>query len=159
MTSRFGTKTTLAATIVVVSAFPATARAGSLLSGYGGPGQGNQVILGAALLGGPSSGAGAGGSGSAAAGLSAAGAGGSLPATAARSTAPSSGGTAKKTRRGTRGAQRAVATAHVTGGAALSRADSRTFGISQADLVYIVIGLGGVLVAGFLTRHLAQSPR
>ena len=32
---------------------PAAALAGSLLSGYGGPGQGNQAILGSALLGGP----------------------------------------------------------------------------------------------------------
>src|SRR5438309_8805588 len=51
------------------AAVPATAHAGPLLSGYGGPGQGNQAILGSALVGGSSggggtSGGGGGGSGS-----------------------------------------------------------------------------------------------
>jgi hypothetical protein len=40
---------------------PGVADAGSLLSGYGGPGQGNQAILGSALVNGPSGKGGAGG--------------------------------------------------------------------------------------------------
>src|SRR5258705_13375486 len=42
---------------------PASAQASSVLSGYGGPGQGNQVILGAALLNGPRGGSGGGSGG------------------------------------------------------------------------------------------------
>jgi len=37
--------------LVLTAGAPATASAGSLLSGYGGPGQGSQSILGTALLG------------------------------------------------------------------------------------------------------------
>ena len=44
------------ATLAVAA--PAPALASSLLSGYGGPGQGNQAILGSALVNGPRGGAG-----------------------------------------------------------------------------------------------------
>src|SRR3977135_3916585 len=44
--------TTLA--VVMLCLIPAVAAASSLLSGYGGPGQGNQAIPGSALLNGPS---------------------------------------------------------------------------------------------------------
>jgi hypothetical protein len=46
-----------------VVAMPASALASSLLSGYGGPGQGNQAILGSAVIGGGSNGRGGGSSG------------------------------------------------------------------------------------------------
>ncbi len=42
----------------VSAAMPAAAHGGSLLSGYGGPGQGSQVILGSALVNGPPNGGG-----------------------------------------------------------------------------------------------------
>jgi hypothetical protein len=45
----------------LMGAVPVSATASSLLSGYGGPGQGSQAILGAALLKGPSNGGGRGG--------------------------------------------------------------------------------------------------
>jgi hypothetical protein len=48
---------------IALALVPATAQAGSLLSGYGGPGEGNQAVLGSALIGG--SRGGSGGSGSA----------------------------------------------------------------------------------------------
>jgi hypothetical protein len=52
----------LAAAAAIVA--PASAQASSLLSGYGGPGQGNQAVLGSALLKGPKGkGGGSGGSG------------------------------------------------------------------------------------------------
>jgi hypothetical protein len=54
---------TTALLAVVSIAAPGVARAGSLLSGYGGPGQGNQEILGSALLNGPSGGGGGSGNG------------------------------------------------------------------------------------------------
>ena len=49
-----------AMTLAAAALAPASATAGSLLSGYGGPGEGNQAILGSALLGGPSGGGGGG---------------------------------------------------------------------------------------------------
>jgi hypothetical protein len=52
----------IVATAALVLA-PATAQAGSLLSGYGGPGEGNQAVLGSALIGGSRGGSGGSGSG------------------------------------------------------------------------------------------------
>ncbi len=52
--------------VAVSAALPAGAQAGSLLSGYGGPGQGSQAVLGSTLINGPGGGSGGGaGSGSA----------------------------------------------------------------------------------------------
>jgi hypothetical protein len=48
--------------LALAAAMPAAAVASSLLSGYGGPGQGNQAILGAALVNGPRGGGGSGSS-------------------------------------------------------------------------------------------------
>lgn len=48
----------LIGTLVLLVALPAVAQASPLLSGYGGPGQGSQAILGAALVNGPSGGGG-----------------------------------------------------------------------------------------------------
>jgi hypothetical protein len=76
----------------VMVAAPALASASSLLSGYGGPGQGNQAILGSALLNGPSGGGGSGGGsgssggGSGSSGGGAEGAGGSSTNTATSAT-------------------------------------------------------------------------
>src|SRR5580693_9670272 len=72
MTSRLAMirTATLVGAVVLASAVPAVARAGSLLSGYGGPGEGSQVILGATLLNSPPGG-GEGGAGSPPAGGSA----------------------------------------------------------------------------------------
>jgi hypothetical protein len=51
--------------VVVALALPALATAGSLLSGYGGPGQGSQQLLGSSVIGGGAgSGGGSGGAGS-----------------------------------------------------------------------------------------------
>jgi hypothetical protein len=51
-TKRDGLAAAVVALIPLVSLFPAAAAGDPLLSGYGGPGQGNQIILGATLLGG-----------------------------------------------------------------------------------------------------------
>lgn len=76
------------AIIIVISmilAAPSSALAGSLLSGYGGPGEGNQAILGSALVGGAGGGGGSsGGSSSSDSGGSAGSTGSSaVPATGA----------------------------------------------------------------------------
>jgi hypothetical protein len=61
-TKRDGLAATVIALITLVCLVPAAAAGDPLLSGYGGPGQGSQIILGATLLGGegPPSGSGSG---------------------------------------------------------------------------------------------------
>src|SRR5438876_10100556 len=90
----------LAAALALLALAPAAANAGPLLSGYGGPGQGNQAILGSTLLGGPgggSSGAGA-GSGSGAPAI--------VPSSGAATPTRASGGSSGP-RRASRGAAHA----------------------------------------------------
>lgn len=125
-----------AAAAVVLLAFPVAAQAGSsTLSGYGGPGEGNQAVLGSALVGGHrgggSSGGGSAGQGSSSGEASATGASevqsGASPGQAAKSAGKTSsgagssgsgggtsGGNAKpgarsKTHSGTRGSSQAQA--------------------------------------------------
>jgi hypothetical protein len=124
------------------AAAPASAQASPLLSGYGGPGQGNQAILGSALLNGPSSGGGN-GSGSA--------------------TGSARGG-ARSGKRNAAGGQGNIAPTgigKVFGGASThARLDSETLGLSGTDLLYIVLALGVLLGAGVFTRRLARmTPR
>lgn len=70
--------------VLTILAAPSSALANSLLSGYGGPGEGNQAILGSALVGG------AGGGGGSSSGSSGSGSGGSAESTGS-STAPATG--------------------------------------------------------------------
>lgn len=53
-----------AAALVALLVLPTVAHAGSALSGYGGPGEGNQAVLGSALIGGHRGGGSGGGEGS-----------------------------------------------------------------------------------------------
>jgi hypothetical protein len=158
----------LTVTTVALLGYAPAAPASSLLSGYGGPGQGSQTILGAALIGGPSGsgGGGAGGGSTAAAGggavaLGVSGAGGASATGAPGSRSRSgSGGGASGSHAGS--AAPAAPLHRVAGPAtALSAASvrSNTLGVSGADLVYILLGLGGLLAAGVFTRHLVRSPR
>ncbi|HUA75946.1 MAG TPA: hypothetical protein VL988_14425 [Solirubrobacteraceae bacterium] len=48
--------------LLALALAPAVAQAGSLLSGYGGPGEGNQAVLGSAVIGGSHGGSGGSGS-------------------------------------------------------------------------------------------------
>jgi hypothetical protein len=78
---------TTALLAALVAAIPVSASANSLLSGYGGPGAGNQAILGSALIGGGSAGGGGSSSGGDSAGSS-----GSAGATGSSSGAGAAGG-------------------------------------------------------------------
>jgi hypothetical protein len=156
-------------TVLVVAApaaVPALATAGSLLSGYGGPGQGNQAILGSALLNGPSGGGGGGGS---------AGAGGSAGSgTLAVTSSPvtSSRPQGSRARHGHAAAGHhasgqgapGATTPGVTGSyplsAGLARAvsgDSGTLGLSGADLLYILLALAALALTGLATRQLIRG--
>jgi hypothetical protein len=155
----------------------ASASAGPLLSGYGGPGEGNQAVLGSALLNGPSGkgGSGSGGGGSTGGGLVAAssqttGAAGGESVGAKRSSEASGGGaghssgsapSGKHLKRSagqasTGGSQPYIGTysptaSHPTNGG------SQTLGLSGADLAYILLALAMLLLTGLMTRRLARA--
>jgi hypothetical protein len=161
---------------LLVAATPSMALANSLLSGYGGPGEGNQAILGSALVNTPKGGGGGGAGGSS---------GGQVSSSApAESASPQSAGGASSQAGGASGAgkstsagrakQRAAARKRgdrgATGSNAGSRAviypaasselatgGSRTLGLSGADFAYIILALGVLALTGFLTMRLART--
>ena len=137
---------------------PAGANAGSLLSGYGGPGQGSQALLGSTLIGGGGS---SGGSGGGSGGPS-----GQVSLEASSSTTHrSAGGGGSARRSGARPAGRPAA----AGGEGLGRtalagfhetgAGSSTLGLTGIDLVYIIAVLAGLALVAVLTRGAARGAR
>jgi hypothetical protein len=170
----------LAAILVAV---PASAPASSLLSGYGGPGQGNQAILGAALLNGPRGGAGGGAGGSSSGGSEGAsesladstsgatsnetGQGnGAKPAASGSSSDASAQGQGRTTRgaaarKGTRAGapQRpALAASFYPVSERLPAGEqSSTLGLSGADLIYIILGASMLAFVGVFTRRLTRT--
>ena len=163
--------------LLCVSAAPAAASS-TLLSGYGGPGQGNQAIIGSALVGGGhSGGSGRGGSGGAGGAGSAGGSGSSssasglspssialAPATGAARTgsgAPSrrsaSAGKPASPRKPT--AKTGPAPAHPLAAPVASRsAGSGALGLSGADVGYIVLASGLLALTALLTVRLSRRP-
>ena len=163
----------LAVSVVV----PAAADAGPLLSGYGGPGQGNQAILGSALVGGGSGGHGSGSGGAGGSGVSGSGSAGASSAGAAGSgTVTLSAGARARgetlgTARDTRGkhAKTPLAGSSATGSSSSSGSSSLTasrggaggslmLGLSGADLLYILLAFGLLVFTGVLTRSLSREP-
>jgi hypothetical protein len=157
--------TTITLTLLIISVVsPATASAGSLLSGYGGPGAGSQAIIGSTLVNNPPSG----GSGAGA---------GASPSTGSLQSAPTS------TRTATTGSSPHGATgkrAHGNQGAPVSSntspvgpqprqtaliapqakvESSPALGISVADLLYIALALGALVLTGVFTAKLARPLR
>jgi hypothetical protein len=165
----------LAGLLAVLAAAP-TASAGSLLSGYSGPGGGAQVIVGATLLpggggqgGGGQGGGGQGGGGAAAqtGGASLAAAGGTAPAVSGGSAGPrpahavtsASGGHVHGTRVG---ASSAVATPVVDSTpvrdvAASSSGGTRVLGLSIGDLLLVLLAAGALILTAGLTRRLTRA--
>lgn len=156
---------------------PTTAPASPLLSGYGGPGQGNQAILGAALLNGPSGGGRGGGSsggGSSGGGSSSSGAG-DLAAPATPTGAQGSGSPPRHSGSGTAGkhgvsgagtSASAPNARHAASGAAGAYNVSAGGGSAQPllgltgdVLLYIVLALGVLAFTGVLTRRFAERPQ
>jgi hypothetical protein len=164
---------TITATVLamaVPSAAPAAAGANSLLSGYGGPGQGNQAILGAALLGGPAGGGGT--SGPAGAGSAAVGGGSAAgtppgqaadpPALAKRNAAHRAGGAGKRGHRPAKaptGAAAASRTPYPASEATASNTGSFTLGLSGADGMFILLAAAALAVTAGLTRRLVRETR
>ncbi len=149
--------------VAVPMAATAPADANPLLSGYGGPGQGEQAVLGATVLNTPSGGGG--GSSSS---------GGSAEPSAASLTVP--GGATKATRAarpsrrhhpsagtGQAANARTPSPAAVPSGglvrdAAATSSSGGTLGLSAGDVVYLLLALAALALAGGLTRQLARRP-
>ena len=155
-------------TVLVVgapAALPAAATAGSLLSGYGGPGQGNQAILGSALLNGPSNGGGGGGGSTGAGGSSGAGtlAGTSSPVASSRPQPRGrhhSSSSRRSSATGSLGARTPGGSGAYPLSTGLARSvsgDSRTLGLSGADLLYILLALAALALTGLATRQLMRG--
>jgi hypothetical protein len=155
--------------LALAAVLPANALASSLLSGYGGPGQGNQAILGAALLNGPKGGGGSSGSGgsSNSSDSSTSGSGSASAPSSARSVTGGSenSGSRRSARRsgGKSGREKARnASSGATGFYPASERiaagqQSGALGLSSSDLAYIVLALGLLVFIGVLTRRLAQA--
>lgn len=153
---------------------PAVASAGSsLLSGYGGPGSGEQAIVGSTFLGGPHAGAGSGGSsglaGSGGAGLGGSGrtlsgGGNSTPTGAGGGRAGPGGSSSARRGAGSGGASQAGAQAGRAGTSAFvypaslrsASASSPTLGISGGDLVLLAAIIAALALIGTLTIRLAR---
>ena len=151
------------------AAMPAAAPASSLLSGYGGPGQGSQAILGSSLVNRPPGGGGSPPSGgSAHTGESATAAQGSLGTGAGTPTGSSAHGhpaklgrAGKRASGGVRGASSGGSPAHTASArdAAVrtSAEGSDTLGVSGMDLLYILAALCALLLTGVLTKRIART--
>jgi hypothetical protein len=161
-------------------ALPASAQAGSVLSGYGGPGQGNQAVLGSALIGGPRGG-GSGGSGGSASstGSNVEGSSAGEASSAAGTDAHRSGsgtdeggnrptgkdrggrGAAARERAGTPAQEQPLISPHGLYPAAEhipAGGEGTVFGLTGDDLLYIVLAVAILALVGGLTRRLGDSP-
>ena len=163
---------TLTLSAVLMTVALSSASADSLLSGYGGPGEGNQAILGSALLGGGAGGDGGSSSGaSGSAGSSSAGAAGvGAPAgrgniapspSNVRGTTPGRG--AGRARGGSRGGKGGASGSGARAYPVVSRETqpttgaTETLGLSAEDLVYVLLALGALAFIGVLMRWLLRA--
>lgn len=160
------------ATLLAGSAWfatPAAAASGPLLSGYGGPGEGEQAILGSALIGGSTTPP-AGGAASASGELArAASAGSAASEGAAAGTASGGGAGAGASRdRDRRGAATGKGRRSQPGGGAAARRgavgsltavqSTPALGITGADLAYVLVAFAALALTGVLTLRLARRP-
>jgi hypothetical protein len=155
----------VAATLAIAGITPAMAGANPILSGYGGPGQGSQVILGAGLVNGSRGGGGRG------SGSSPSGSGESVSSIAAALAAPQRSALPRRPARGASG--RPVAHGRPTGRVARpagvrlkphatgadivkSHPAQPLLGISQSALIGILLAVGGLILVGLLTWRSAR---
>jgi hypothetical protein len=142
--------------VAIVVATPVAAHASPLLSGYGGPGQGSQMILGSSLLNGP----GGGGRAAAAREASTAATNGGLGrAPAGSSVSVVRGAHGAVLHRRSSSSSAAAGTSRGAPGinpAAARQAAPPALGVSQNDLLYILLALVMLAFAGVLTRRLTH---
>jgi hypothetical protein len=149
--------------LVFTAALPLAARAqpGPLLSGYGAPGQGNQVILGSTLLGGSGGGTSSGSGGQSR--LAAAASAGAAAAAAAHPRAGTAGAT-PSTRAGESrtGARHAGATPSASAPASYpavepAAATSPALGLSGSDVLYVALAAAALGLTGLMTRRMVRA--
>jgi hypothetical protein len=172
--------TGLLSTLVSTSAFAG----GPLLSGYGGPGAGEQAIVGSTLLNGPSGGSGSGGSsgspggsGSGQGSVGGASAGsGPVPASTHGAQAGLTGGVSSS--RGNAGSRAPQAARHARTGAAAdsvggmgasafvypsslrsASTSSPALGISGGDLLVLLLAIAALALVGALTMRVSRLQR
>ncbi len=160
-TQRINLAAALVALTLLSQAAPASASS-TLLSGYGGPGAGNQVILGSTLVGGGAgNGGGRGTSGAPSSSSSFSPSSIALPQTAP---APVRGAPSRQVPThhrtkpsGSRHAAKPAAPAYTL---AIPTADrtvgGKALGLTGDDVVYIVLALGALALTAFLTTRLAR---
>jgi hypothetical protein len=128
----------------------------TLLSGYGGPGQGNQAILGSTLIGGAGGKGGGKGTGGGPPGPSAA----ATTSIALPQAAPSSSHRPARhvpsKHSATRHVSKTPAPAYVRGTPASDRAAGGTLGLTGADVLYGLLALGALALTALLTVRLAR---
>jgi hypothetical protein len=138
--------------LALAAALPLSAHAGPLLSGYGGPGQGNQAILGSTLLGPAGGGSpGAGGpSGPSAPALSSRGAAGSSARRAPR---------AARSPSGSRAAHALLVEPAARAYPAVERESAATdsLGLSGTDIFLIALAAALLVFTAALTRAMAST--
>ena len=149
---------------VASAALPSAAAASSLLGGYGGPGEGNQAILGSALLNGTGGGSGGGSAGSSTVGSRSGGA-----ATTGSSRRGHKGSAVGKGpvagashgRGGVGGASAGGVDVHAVRSlgqtSPLVHEGSEPLGLSGVDLLYILLALGALACTGALTWRLTRT--
>jgi hypothetical protein len=165
---------------VALALLPAAAQAGSVLSGYGGPGEGSQAVLGSALIGGPRGGSGGsrgGGGGAAGSGSSQ---GSEETSSSSESSSQSSSGSSTQARDGSSsgesaggGAARGGATPPSASRSAPSPAASprglypaaervpagsggTVLGLTSQDLLYVILAAVILVLLGLFTRRTAD---
>jgi type IV secretion system protein TrbL len=160
--------TPIIALAVTLSAYaPASAPASSLLSGYGGPGQGAQAILGSVLLNGRSGGAGGGSAGGGPTGAAPLGAVATRGGSGGGGGGPTSSGGVGSQRRAV-ARQRSQRTPPAAGGGAVgsysrlgasrsSAGDAGVFGLSDSVFLFALLALTALLFTGLLTRGLTKA--
>jgi hypothetical protein len=148
--------------LALSAAAPAVAYANPILSGYGGPGQGNQAILGSALLNGPSGEGGSTGGGSTGGGSLTAETAGSRAIQARAAFASAGGRTDSKLRVGAVSGSGSHLTHPYQEASVLAASrgagESQTLGLSGGDVAYMLVALGALALTAALTRRLARQP-
>jgi hypothetical protein len=165
MRSRRTISLTIASLMTLSAALPAAAWADPLLSGYGGPGQGSQAIIGGGLVngggGGPPSGGGRSGTGESATPGNAAT--GSAPVSASRGGGGSAAakhvvktGSARKHPAVESGSASAGGSESLSVAARHVSEDSGAFGASVESILFVFLALGALIFTGLLTRRMAR---
>jgi hypothetical protein len=150
--------TMLGLAALVGCAMPASALASStLLSGYGGPGQGNQAIIGSTLVGGSGGGRGGAGGGEAPASSSAGSTTSLVLAGAAAGSSPAGSKVSRPARsRAGHSSKPASPAYQPTTLSSASGDGGATLGLTGSDVFYIVLAFGALVLTALVTVRLAR---